>query len=74
MGYFRRTLGVAIIKAQFFSLSVRLEQLGLSVAAAACRRRHAAELDGQCRLQQQAHEISVRQGWAIYMEWFAETN
>ena len=66
MGYLRRTLGVATIKAQCSSLLGRLEGLGPGGAAAAGRRQQAAELDRQVQLQQQAHQISIRHDWAIY--------
>ena len=74
MGYLRRTLSVATIKAQCSSLLGRIEGLGPGAAAAVNRRRQAAELDRQARLEQRAHALSVRQGWAIYRSGFAKTN
>ena len=68
----RRTLSVANIKAQCLSLLGRLDGLGPGSAAARNRRQHAAELDRQWRLQQQAHVLSCRQGWAIFRSGFAK--
>ena len=73
MGYLRRTLSVAAIKAQCSSLLGRLEGLGPGAAAARNRRRQALELERQTRLQQRAHDLSVKQGWAIYRSGFAQT-
>ena len=72
MGHLRRTLGVATVKAQSLSLLGRLETLGPGVSQAASRRRQAAELDRQWRLEQQAHSLSVRQGRAIHRTGFAK--
>ena len=72
MGHLRRTLGVATIRAQCLSLLGRLDTLGPGVAAAAGRRRQAADLDRQWRLQQQAHSLSQRQGWAVFRSGFAK--
>ena len=62
IGYLRRTLGVAAIKAQCLSLLGRVEGMGPGSAAAAGRRREAANIDRQWRLEQQAYSLSVRQG------------
>ena len=72
MGYLRRVMGIATIKAQCLSLLGRLEGLGPGASAAVGRRRHAQELDRQWRLQQRAHNVSVRQGWAIHRSGFAK--
>ena len=65
MGYLRRTLGVATVRAQCKSLLGRLEVLGPGMSAAAGRRKQATELERRWRLQQQASSLSVRQGWVI---------
>ena len=72
MGHLRRTLGVATIKAQCLSLLGRLESLGPGASAAASRRRQTSELERQFRLQQEAHRLSVRQGWAVHRTGFAK--
>ena len=72
MGYLRRTLSVATIKAQSMSLLGRLEGLGPGSAAAINRRRQAADLERNWRLQQQAYNLSVRQGFAIHRSGFAK--
>ena len=72
MGYLRRTLGVTTVKAQCLSLISQLEGLGPGSATAASRRSQAAQLERQWRLEQQAHELSVRQGWKIHRSGFAK--
>ena len=73
MGYLRRTLGIATIKAQCLSLLGRIEVMGSgSAAAAANRRRQAMELDRNWRLQQRAYNLSVRQGWMVHRCGFAK--
>ena len=74
IGYLRRTLGVATIKAQAYCLLGRLEGLGPGAAAARTRRQQAAELDRQCRRQQQAHMLSERQGFSIHRGGFAKVD
>ena len=71
-GYLRRTLSVATVKAQAFSLLGRLEGLGPGAAAARNRRQQAAELDRQWRRQQQAYMLSQKQGWQIHRFGFAK--
>ena len=72
MGYLRRVLGVATIRAQCLSLLGRVESLGPGTAAATARRKEAAELDRRWRLEQQAYDLSVRQGWSIYRTGFGK--
>ena len=72
MGYLRRTLGVATVRAQCTSLLARLEVLGPGMSAAAGRRKQAMEMDRRWRLQQQAYSLSVRQGWSIHRRGFAK--
>ena len=72
MGYLRRTLSIATTKAQSSSLLGRLEGLGPGSAAAINRRRQALDLERQWRLQQQAYNLSVRQGFNIHRTGFAK--
>ena len=72
IGYLRRTLGVAAIKAQCLSLLGRVEGMGPGLAAAAGRRREAANIDRQWRLEQQAYSHSVKKGRAFYRGGFAK--
>ena len=72
MGYLRRTLGVAAVKAQCISMLGRVEGLGPGSVAAYNRRREAVNIDRQWRLEQQAYSLSVRQGRAIYRTGFAK--
>ena len=74
VGYIRRKVGVATIRAQCMSLLGRLEVLGPGSTAAANRRREAAELERSWKLAQQAHMLSVKQGWAIHRTGFAKTD
>ena len=46
--------------------------MGPGSAAAAGRRREAANIDRQWRLEQQAYSLSVKQGRAIYRGGFAK--
>ena len=72
VGAIRRKLGVACIKAQCHSLLGRLDSLGPGSAAAASRRRQAAELDKHWRQEQAAYCLSVSQGWSIHRAGFAK--
>ena len=72
MGYLRRTLEVSTVKAECLSLLGRLESIGPGGSAAVSRRRQATELDRQWRLQQQAYDLSIRQGWSVHRTGFAK--
>ena len=74
IGYLRRSLSVATVKAQAFSLLGRLEGLGPGAAAARSRRLQAAELDRQWRRQQQAYMLSQKQGFSIHRCGFAKVD
>ena len=70
----RRKISIIGIKAQAFSLLGRLDSLGPGAKAAAWRRREAAQLDRQWKLEQQAFSISRRQGSNIFRTGFAKLN
>ena len=74
LGYLRRTLGVAAIKVQCLSLLGRVEGLGPGAAAAHHRRKEAATLERQWRLDQQAYILSAKQGRAVYRTSFAKVD
>ena len=74
IGYLRRALSVATVKAQAFSLLGRLEGLGPGAAAACSRRLQAAELDRQWRRQLQAIILSQKQGFSIHRGGFAKVD
>ena len=63
---------MATVKAQCLSLLGRVESLGPGSSAAVSRRRGAAELGRRWRLQQAAHDLSVRQGSAIHRSGFSK--
>ena len=72
MGYLRRVLSINTVKAQSLSLLGRLQGLGPGAAAAANRRRQATDLERNWRLQQQAYNLSVRQGYAVHRTGFSK--
>ena len=74
VGAIRRKLGVSTVKAQCHSLLGRLDTLGQGCAAAASRRRQAAELDRHWRLEQAAFSLSVSQGWSVHRSGFAKSD
>ena len=72
MGYLRRSLGIATIKAQCLSLLGRVEGLGPGSAAASHRRKQAAEIERRWRLEQRAYDLAQRQGRSIHRSGFAK--
>ena len=68
----RRRLGVAMVKAQCGSLLGRLETLGPGTAVAANRRRQAAEEKRRWRREDQAFNLTRRQGWNAYRIGFSK--
>ena len=72
MGYLGSTMGVATIKVQCLSLLGRLEGLGPGAAAAINWRKQTIELERRWRKQQQAYNLSERQGFAIHRSGFAK--
>ena len=69
----RRRLGVATVRAQCLSLHGRLDGLGPGTAAAAGRRRQAAEQDRRWRQEEQAHASARRFGHTAWRTGFART-
>ena len=71
VGYIRRKLGVASVKAQCHSLLGRLEGLGPGATTAAGRRRRAEELERLWARERRAHNLSAKQGFNILRRGFA---
>ena len=71
VGYVRRRLSVAAVKAQSFSLLGRLEGLGPGAVTAAGRRRRALEQERLWPRERHADAISARQGFNIVRRGFA---
>ena len=63
--FLRRSLSVAAVKAQAFSLLGRLEGLGQGAAAAGRRRSFALQQEWQWSNLRRAHALSVRQGKTV---------
>ena len=74
VGYIRRKLGIAAVKAQCHSLLGRLEGLGPGATTAAGRRRMAAEQERLWFRERQAHSISVRQGFSVHRRGFGKVD
>ena len=72
VGYIRRRLSVAAVKAQCHSLLGRVEGLGPGAVTAAGRRRRAQEQERLWARERRAHQISVRQGYNIIRRGFAK--
>ena len=71
----RRQLGVMTVRCQANSLLGRLETLGGrggGTAAAAGRRKYAAEVERIFQRERRAHELAVRNGWTVYRSGFAK--
>ena len=72
VGYIRRKLSIAAVKAQSHSLLGRLEGLGPGSAAAAGRRSKAMELERLWARERQAHCLSAKQGFNVVRRGFAK--
>ena len=72
VGYIRRRLSVAAVKAQCHSLLGRVEGLGPGAVTAAGRRRRAQEQERLWARERRAHQISARQGYNIIRRGFAK--
>ena len=72
VGYIRRLVSVASVKAQCHTLLGRLEALGPGAAAARGRRNLAIELDRRWRRSTQASILSEKQGWNVHRAGFAK--
>ena len=74
VGYLRRKISIAAVKAQSHSLLGRLEGLGPGSAAAAGRRNRAMELERLWARERQAHTLAARQGFNVIRRGFAKTS
>ena len=72
VGYIRRRLGVAAVKAQCHSLLGRLEGLGPGAVSAAGRRRRAVEMERLWARERRADKLSAKQGFNILRRGFAK--
>ena len=68
----RRRLGVMTVRCQANSLLGRLETLGGGEAAAAGRRKYAAQMERTFQNETRAHDLAIRQGWRIQRAGFAK--
>ena len=74
VGYIRRKLSIAAVKAQSHSLLGRLEGLGPGAVAAAGRRARAMEQERLWARERRAHDLSVKQGFNIIRRGFAKAD
>ena len=74
VGYIRRKLGIANVKAQCHSLLGRLEGLGPGATTAAGRRRMAAEQERMWATERQAYNPSVRQSFSVHRRGFGKVD
>ena len=74
VGYIRRKLGIAAVKAQCHSLLGRLEGLGPGATTAAGRRKMAAEQERLWARERQAHKLSVKQGFNVHRGGFGKVD
>ena len=72
VGYIRRTLSLAGIRAQSHSLLGRLEGLGRGVTAAMGRRNEALQLERVWLRERKATALSLRNGFNILRRGFAQ--
>ena len=74
VGYIRRKIGVAAIKAQCLSLLGRLEALGPGATNAIGRRKLAEEQERQWSREIRAHDLARKQGFHPHRGGFAKLN
>ena len=74
VGYIRRKLSIASVRAQSHSLLGRLEGLGPGAVAAAGRRNRAMEQERLWARERQAYDLSVKQGFNILKRGFAKVD
>ena len=72
VGYIRRSLSIAAIKAQCHSLLGRLEGLGPGAVTAAGRRSRAVEMERLWARERRAYNLSAKQGFNILRKGFAK--
>ena len=74
VGYIRRKLSIASVKAQSHSLLGRLEGLGPGATAAAGRRSRAMEQERLWSRERRAYHLSIKQGFNIQRRGFAKVD
>ena len=74
VGYIRRKLGIASVRAQCHSLLGRLDGLGPGATAAAGRRRMAEEEERLWANERRAYNLSVKQDFNVHRRGFAKVN
>ena len=74
VGYVRRKLGIAAVKAQCHSLLGRLDGLGPGAVSAQARRRRAEDQERMWARERRAHILSTKQGFSIARRGFAKLN
>ena len=72
VGYIRRKLGIAAVKAQSYSLLGRVEGISPGAVSAAGRRRRAEEQERMWARERRAHQLAVKQGFSIQRKGFAK--
>ena len=72
VGFIRRRLGVAAVKAQCHSLLGRLEGMGPGAVSAASRRRRAAEQERLWMRERRAFALANKQGYNLVRRGFAK--
>ena len=72
VGFIRRRLGVAAVKAQCHSLLGRLEGMGPGAVTAANRRRRAAEQERLWMRERRAYSLATKQSYNIVRRGFAK--
>ena len=72
VGYIRRKLGIAAVKAQCLSLLGRLDGLGPGAVSAHARRRRAEEQEKMWARERRAYRLSTKQGFSMDRRGFAK--
>ena len=72
VGYIRRKLGIAAVKAQCLSLLGRLDGLGTGAVCAQGRRRRAEDQEALWARERKAHSLSIKQGFNASRRGFAK--
>ena len=72
VGHIRKTLSVAAVRAQCYSLLGRLESLGPGATTAAGRRRRALEQERLWARERRADAMAARQGFNLVRRGFAK--
>ena len=72
VGFIRRRLSVAAVRAQTMSLLGRLESLGPGLTTASGRRQAAVDQELLWRRERVAHQLAARQGFGVLRRGFAK--